>query len=325
MDVEAVLLAQDGVISRRQVLEAGEQDRDIKRRLERREWARIHPGVYVNHTGPPTWNQRAWAAVLFYWPAALEGPSALHSYKTRGHEPRAGAPINVCVDRTRTIKRRVGITVYQVARAETMCKMLLSPPRQTLEHALLSLASRKKKLDASVALIADAVQDGRTTADRLLAALAVRPKLRHRALLRDVLLDVDDGVRSVLEQRYLKTVERAHGLPPGARQKPRLLGGKRTYPDVEYVEFHVLVQLDGRIGHSDSLDRWADLDRDIAGLVEAVITIRICWGQVLDPCRLAASIGALLQQRGWTGSLRPCSSKCTAISTPGVEMSVQTS
>ena len=39
----------------------------------------VHPGVYVNHTGELTWLQRAWAAVLFAWPAALSHDSALRA------------------------------------------------------------------------------------------------------------------------------------------------------------------------------------------------------------------------------------------------------
>lgn len=324
MNIKELLLAQDGVISRQQALEAGGTDSDIKRRLRRREWATIHPGVYVNHNGPPTWNQLAWAAVIFYWPAALEGSSALHAYKVRGHDPRDGAPISVCVDRTRTVRRRVGITVYQLAGVDALCKMGLSPPRQSLEHALLSVASRKKRLDASVAVVADAVQDGRTKPDRMREALRLRPKLRHRALLREVLSDVDDGVRSVLEQRYMKAVERAHGLPRGARQKLWVLDGKRGYPDVAYEEFNVLVQLDGKVGHSDSLDRWADFDKDIAGLIDSIVTLRVGWGQVLDGCRLAASVGALLRQRGWIGRPQPCSPVCTAFFPPDGQDAVQT-
>src|SRR5262245_33158607 len=196
MNVREILLAQDGVISRAQVIAAGERDQDIRRRLSRREWGRVHPGVFVDHTGPPTWNQMAWAAVLFYWPAALEGPSALHAFKVRGYEPRVGAPVHVCVDRTRTVRRRIGIVVYQVARVESLCRMELSPPRQSVEHALLSVAARKKRLDASVATLADAVQSGRTKADRLRAALDERPKLRHRGILFEMLSDIDQGVRS---------------------------------------------------------------------------------------------------------------------------------
>jgi hypothetical protein len=324
MSIQEILEQQDGVISRRQVREAGGTDADIERRLSRREWARIHPGVYVNHTGPPTWNQLAWAAVLYYWPASLAGPSALHASKVRGYEPREGAPIHVCVDRTRTITRRVGVVVYQVARSESLCKLNLSPPRQSIEHALLDVASRKKRLEGSIAVLADAVQDGRTTSERLLAALGERPKLRHRALLRGVLGEVEEGVRSVLEHRYLRSVERAHGLPRAKRQQPFVLAGKRGYPDVEYVGLGVLMQLDGRIGHTDSLDKWADLERDLAGVVAEILTLRVGWAQVLDPCRLAAIVGAILRQRGWTGEVQPCGPICTALSAPGAEDAVQT-
>src|SRR4051812_7296687 len=66
MNVSELLVVQHGVISRAQVLEAGERDRDIKRRLARREWSRLHPGVYIHHTGPPTWDQLVWGALLFY-------------------------------------------------------------------------------------------------------------------------------------------------------------------------------------------------------------------------------------------------------------------
>ena len=325
MTVSELLVAQDGVISRTQVLAAGERDQDIRRRLNRREWARVHPGVLIDHTGPPTWNQLAWAAVLYYAPAALEGPSALHAAKVRGYEPRAGAPIHVCVDRSRTIRRRVGVAVYQVARFESLCQMGLSPPRQSVEHALLSVASRKRRLDASVATLADAVQAGRTKSDRLRDALDLRPKLRHRGVLAEVLSDVDGGVRSALEFRYLRHVERAHGLPRGERQQPLILGGKRGYPDVHYKEQNVLVPLDGRIGHSDSLDKWADFDRDLLGLVESsLVSVHVGWAQVLDPCRLAGSMASLLQQRGWNGAPRMCGPVCTALQFPGNCNAVQT-
>lgn len=306
------------------MLAADENDSYIKRRLARREWARIHPGVYVNHTGPPTWPQLAWAAVLFYWPAALSGPSALHAARVRGYEPKDDGSIHVIVDRSRTVRRRVGISVFHVARASSQYNENLSPPRQSIEHALLQVASRKKKLEASIAVLADAVQDGRTTAERLRQALADRPKLRHRAVLRDVLADVDEGVRSVLEHRYLRLVERAHGLPRGERQQRLVLAGKPGYPDVEYKEQRVLVHLDGRVGHSDSLDRWADFDRDIAALVDTTLGIRAGWAQVLDPCRLAAALGRILQQCGWTGSIYACGPMCTALSTTWGDEAVQT-
>ncbi|MGV0835473.1 type IV toxin-antitoxin system AbiEi family antitoxin domain-containing protein [Mycolicibacterium thermoresistibile] len=77
MDLGHALELQGGVVSRRQALAAGMQDHDIRRMLRRREWVRVHAGVYVDHTGPLSWLQRAWAAVLYAEPAALCLESAL--------------------------------------------------------------------------------------------------------------------------------------------------------------------------------------------------------------------------------------------------------
>lgn len=53
MEELATLLAlQDGVIARRQVLEAGLPPAYVARKVRRREWVKVHPGVYVDHTGP---------------------------------------------------------------------------------------------------------------------------------------------------------------------------------------------------------------------------------------------------------------------------------
>lgn len=53
-EIPRLLSAQDGVIARRQSLAAGCPPTAIRRLLRRRDWATIHPGVYVNHTGPLT-------------------------------------------------------------------------------------------------------------------------------------------------------------------------------------------------------------------------------------------------------------------------------
>ena len=50
-----LLALQSGVISGRQVLEGPEVPADIERMLRRREWTRLLPGVYIDHTGEPTW------------------------------------------------------------------------------------------------------------------------------------------------------------------------------------------------------------------------------------------------------------------------------
>jgi hypothetical protein len=294
--IAELLALQSGVISRPQVLAAGGCDHDIARHLRRRIWARIHDGVYVDHTGEPSWKQRAWAAVLYYWPARP-------GRRLRPDGPRRSshwceAPVHA----GRGCTRRADF--------ENQAQMNLCPPRARVEHALLTVASRSQSEDVSVGVLADACQGRHTTPGRLLAALRQRQKLPRRRLLLSVLEDVTSGAYSVLERRYLLRVERPHGLPTGVRQRKVRTGRRVHYRDVDYVDLATIVELDGRIGHEAMSDRWADLERDLDAAVRGALTLRIGWSQVLDPCRLAAAVVRILMARGWDGSPRPCRPDC---------------
>ena len=59
-----------------------------------------------------------------------------------------------------------------------------------------------------------------TTPGRILEELAQRRVHQHRALIEGVLEDVQEGVESSLEYRYLHEVERSHGLPKGDASAP---------------------------------------------------------------------------------------------------------
>ena len=146
---------QSGVVSRRQVLAAGLRDHDIRRQLRRRVWAVIQPGVYVDHSGEPTWRQRAWAAVLAVEPAALCRQSAIHA--ALHADPMTGpGPIHVAVDRHRAVRAPAGAVLHRVAGFESQV-LQTSPPRQRLEEAVLDVAaSSRRELDV-VGAIAEAV------------------------------------------------------------------------------------------------------------------------------------------------------------------------
>lgn len=306
--LQKLLGRQAGVVARRQVLAAGGQDHDIARLVRRREWASLHEGVYVTHTGPPTWDQRAWAAVLVHWPAALDGSSA-----ARAHGLAAGAEgdaIEVVVDHRRRIVDPPGVRTRRTRHFETSTLTNLSPPRLRVEHTALLLAARAVDEDGAVAALADACQRRRTTAARLLTALADHPRLPRRALIATVLDDVATGAYSALEHRYLRDVERAHSLPVGERQRVAKAGGRTWHRDVEYVGLDTIVELDGRLGHDGTDDRWADLDRDLAASASGRTTIRLGWGQVLAPCRVAAAVAAVLTASGWTDTPRACGPEC---------------
>lgn len=313
--IDELLKAQDGVICRRQVLAAGEGDNFIEVRVHRKDWARMHTGVYVNHTGDPTWRQRAWAAVLFYWPAALSHQSALG---IAGLRTTTSGPdqIHVAVDQARRVTQLPGVAVHRVTRLAAIVAPNRDPARIRLEHTLLGVASKAADEAAAVAVLADAVQTGRTTPARLADALVLHPCLPRRSLLRQLVGDVAEGTYSALEQRYLARVERPHHLPSGQRQRRVRSNGATTYRDVEYVAFATIVELDGRLGHEDSVDRWRDLERDIASLLAGDLTLRAGWGQVLEPCRLATTVSTILTARGWDGAPTPCGPSCAIGDSP---------
>ena len=307
--IDELLESQDGVIARFQVLDAGGTDDVIARMLRRREWARLRPGCYVNHTGVPTWNQCAWAAVLAVWPAALSRDSALRACGLKRCGVSEGAPIRVAIDKSRGGRAPTGIVVERVANYEAWVRTTSSPPRVRLDHAVLQVASRSSEEDA-VAVISDAVSTRRTTAARLTSALATMTRLPQRAFLAGVLDDVGAGAHSLLEQRYLRHVERDHGLPCGVRQAESTVDGRRAIRDVEYPDHGLYVELDGRLGHEVAADRWKDLERDLAAAASDRVTLRPGWRQVLDPCRLARILVGVLRSRGWEGMPIACSPSC---------------
>ena len=294
---------QDGVVARWQLLEAGATDADIRRWHRRRELAPMHPGVYVSHTGPPTWVNRAWAAVLVCWPAALTHESVVHA---------AGDVIHVAVDRSRKPERRDGVRVHRLADFENRVRWNLGPPKVRLEDAVLSLCSLAVTRSDALAVASDACRRRRTTPERLLTELARRPRLHHRAWLADVLRETAEGIQSPLESSYVRRVERAHGLPRGERQLRQVTSRGVVYRDVSYEAYRVLVELDGRIGHELSRDRWRDMDRDLEAAAADHLTLRVGWRHCEDrPCDTARRIGTVLSGRGWPGTPRRCGTGCS--------------
>ncbi|KRC92099.1 hypothetical protein ASE25_01635 [Terrabacter sp. Root85] len=323
-----VLHAQDGVISRTQALECGLDDSDLERLLRRRELARIHPGVYVDHTGQPTWTQRAWAGVLFHWPAALAGDSALRAHGLRSAAVEVAAaswldremtrgrvalePVQVVVDASRRVAPPAGVVVTRRHDFERRVQLHLSPPRLRLDEALLDVASACADEATAVAVLADACQQRVTTAARLHDELSARGRLPRRRLLLPILDDVAAGTMSVFERRYLHDVERSHGLPTARRQVKVVTRRGVTYRDVEYSDFAVVVELDGRFVHTGPRREWADLERDVDAVARGESTLRLRWPHVLEPCRASVLVGRLLRSRGWDGEPSSCGRDCLA-------------
>jgi very-short-patch-repair endonuclease len=132
-------------------------------------------------------------------------------------------------------------------------------------------------------------------------------------LLRDVLADVDAGAHNTAEVRYVRDVERAHGLPVATRQRSAG-GGSRVHDNV-YEEYGLVVEVDGRLKHGGWDKRVRDGRRDRRALLSTGVTIRVFWGDVCGlRCHTAVEVGQILGARGWAGRPHPCRSSRCAVS-----------
>jgi len=312
MDEIATLLAlQDGVISRQQALAAGLRPHSIARLVRRREWVKVHPGVYVDHTGQLSWRQRAWAAVLACWPAALDARSSLRAHEGPGRRGGDDGAIAVMVAHARRVDEPDGVRVRRSRRFDEQVRWNLSPPRMRYDDTIIEIAdTARSELDV-IAALSEACGGRRTTASRLRARIDEIPRLHRRDLLVGILDDVEDGTCSVLEHRYLTDVERPHGLPRGVRQDRVLRSGRPMLRDVVYRgprrSWTQVVELDGRLDHDSATARDRDMDRDLDAAIDDEHTVRIGYGQVFDrPCVTAGKLDRLLHRRGWTGQLVHC-------------------
>ncbi|WP_344838467.1 type IV toxin-antitoxin system AbiEi family antitoxin domain-containing protein [Kribbella ginsengisoli] len=324
---------QKGAFSRTQALEHGITDKVLQRRCRVRQLQRVHHGVYVDFTGPLPWETRMWAAWLACGPeAALTGKTALRYYGLEG-DWDDNDPIHLAVPHARRLDRRGKIRVTRWRELDARLHPTRKPPTVRLEVALLTTASRERETARQAAMLLDACRQRRTTPQRLLAELESLGQLAGRDVIRQILLDTVDGVQSFLEQCYLRRVERAHGLPAADRQvravtaadsttvdhsgtaesttTPPARPSKRVvYRDVEYSPYGVIVELDGRLGHSDALSRWRDMSRDNAAATSGKLTLRFGYQLVSHPCETAAQVVTALRHRGWTGAPRLCSPTC---------------
>ncbi len=127
MTVDELMRDQGGLVSRRQVLESGARPSLIARHLRRNAWSVVHPGVYVGHTGAPTDGQLLMAAVLYAWPAALAGESALIAHGVRNIRATC---IRVAVDARRRVEPPTGVRIQRVVGLDDRVSRLPGRPRR---------------------------------------------------------------------------------------------------------------------------------------------------------------------------------------------------
>jgi len=304
-----LLSVQHGIVDRHQALRAGFTRRQIEYRLKSAAWRHVYPSVYATFSGPLTREARLWAAIR------LAGHGAMVSHQTAAEvhgiiDKPLGTAIHVTVPPQRRPVRRNpahGLVIHRSDQSQAQFVGPFKLPRTRVEDTVLDLVATAPTFDHAYTWIARAVSRKLVTVSSLRAALASRHRVRWRNWITEALEDVGDGAHSSLERRYVRDVERAHGLPKSQRQAPRQLGSKAHFRDNWYEAYRVVVEIDGPSYHqNEQVQR--DKHRDNINLaLDDVKTHRFGPVGVTErACETAALIAATLQHGGWQGSPHPC-------------------
>lgn len=298
---------QAGVLSIDQLLGAGLARDAASAWVRQGRWQRLYRGVYATFSGEPGREAALWAAVLAC------RPGAVLSYQTAaevgGLTDKRGWLIHVTVPGERRVVPVPGLVIHYSARARQALHPARLPPQTRIEETILDLACTATTLDDVCGWVTAGIGRRLTTESRLRQAMAQRGKMRWRPELQELLSPAAKGVHSPLEWRYLRDVERPHGLPGGSRQALVRRGGHNEYRDQLYEAYGIALELDGRVAHPGDA-RWDDIRRDNAAAADQIITLRYGWVDVATrPCDVAAEIVQVLVSRGFTGARR-CSPRC---------------
>ncbi|MDQ2810745.1 MAG: hypothetical protein M3Z75_02400 [Actinomycetota bacterium] len=307
MAVSHPLGIQAEVIARRQSAQLGIDVDLMRNRMRDGRWQRLQRGVYAAFSGELTREAVLWAALL------RAGPDATLSHQTAAErhglldEPSSVITITVPAARHPAQVKIPGIVIHRSDAILRTRHPTMLPPCTRVEDTVLDLIEGTSTFDDAYAWICRAVGRRRTTAARIHDAMNARKKMRWRKEIALALGGAEKGILSVLEYRYVRRVERPHGLPL-ARRQARI--GQHTgsrYLDNLYEEYQLCVELDGTAAHPAD-EQWRDKRRDTANAVRGIQTLRFGTADLGDRrCETADAVATVLRSRGWPGAVHRCS------------------
>jgi hypothetical protein len=303
---------QAGIVSRQQALRSGMSRSAIVSKVDRGRWRQVYPGVYALHTGPVGRDAQLWAIVLY----AGKGAQLSHetAAEVNGLTERRSPLIHVTIPSARRVRQPRGVVIHRSAYLDPEVRFPRGIlPRTFAEETVIDLVSTADDLDDACGWVTTAFGRRLTGEGPLRRALSTRGKLRWRDQLDEFITAAAGGAHSLLEFRYDRDVERAHGLPKASQQVPFTKpDGRRGFRDRYYEKYELVVELDGKRAHPEER-RGHDRRRDNDATAHGGSTLRYDWDDVTrQPCGTAAQVARALGRRGWKGQLRPCSPPCRA-------------
>jgi hypothetical protein len=258
--LDELLRSQYNVITRAQALALGVTTDALKRRLRPGgPWQRLLPRVYLTVTGMAAPGQLDLAALLFAGPEALlTGSAAIRGLSLASSN---SAVRDVLVPARHSIRSTGFVAVHPTMRmpgkALAVGPIRYAPPARAIADASRQLTDLREVR----AMVAAAVQRDKCKISLLAEELDAGPT-RGSALLRQVLAEVADGIRSAAEGDFMDLIR--SGPLPMPEFNARLVAADGSFiavADAWWRREGVVGEVDSRAWHLSPDDHERDLDR----------------------------------------------------------------
>lgn len=258
-ELAALLRGQDGLLSREQALAALSPSALRHRLRPGGPWRRVLPAVYAAQTGPLLRRQQLRAALLHGGPDALltaATAAELHGLRAAPRDLR----VHLLLPHARRLRPVPQLVLTRSTRAAPSVRVA-GLPSVPLARAVVDACRPLRSLDDVRALVAESVQRGFTD----VAALRDELEAGHSAgslLVRRVLQEVADGVRSAPEARLRLLLRGSRVVPPALWNCRLLLHGRwLADPDGYWHDAGLVVECDSQEWHLSPRDWRQTLQR----------------------------------------------------------------
>jgi hypothetical protein len=166
------------------------------------------------------------------------------------------------------------------------------PRRTRMARSLIDAAAWMPTDRGAAAILSAGVQQRLARVADLSLVADRMENLRRRQLIIQTLADVAGGSQAISELDFLRLVVRPFGLPEPSRQSARRDGrGRRRWIDAAWDDRKIAVEIDGAQHIADPLQRWDDMERDLALTLDGYQTLRFpAWLVRNDPGYVAGHI-----------------------------------
>jgi hypothetical protein len=266
---ELVALAPLRVVAVADLVGAGLSSSTVARRIRRGLWQRPARGVALLHSGPATRDQLVHVALMYARPdGVITGVEAARRHGLR--RLPSSDEIHVLVGEDRRLTSSGPIVIERTGRLP-MPIVRDGVPVVPLERAVVDAARRSPDRDEVRALVAEVIGSRRTTVQRLRDELEAGNQ-RGSGLVREVLVEVEDGIRSAVEG-WARELHATSDLPPVLwnptvrRPDGRLLGR----PDAWFDDVGLAWEIDSLEFHPEGDDATARRRADFVGAGAVVV------------------------------------------------------